>query len=74
MFKNIFSLKISIKCVTIIHHYIRRSEMNQQELLNLYLEKLRLIALEKMDENSNLSIIEALKEGLIYLEGEMRGY
>lgn len=47
--------------------------MNQEELLNLYLEKLRVLALEKIEEN-NLSIIEALKESLLYLEGEMQGY
>lgn len=47
--------------------------MNQEELLNLYLEKLRVLALEKIEEN-NLSVIEALKESLLYLEGEMQGY
>jgi len=48
--------------------------MSQQELLNLYLEKLRLLALEKLEHNSDLSTIEALKEALIFLEGEMQGY
>lgn len=47
--------------------------MEQKELLDLYLEKLRLLALEKMEEN-NLSVIEALKESIIFLEGEMQGY
>ena len=47
--------------------------MDQKELLDLYLEKLRLLALEKMEEN-NLSVIEALKESIIFLEGEMQGY
>jgi hypothetical protein len=47
--------------------------MSQEELLNLYLEKLRVLALEKIEEN-NLSVIDALKESLIYLEGEMQGY
>lgn len=48
--------------------------MSQQELLNLYLEKLRLLALEKLEHNRDLSTIEALKEALIFLEGEMQGY
>ena len=47
--------------------------MDQEELLNLYLEKLRLLALEKMEE-SDISVIEALKKSIIYLEGEMQGY
>jgi|AGBJ01.1.fsa_nt_gi hypothetical protein len=47
--------------------------MDQNELLDLYLEKLRLLALEKMEEN-NLSVIEALKASILYLEGEMQGY
>jgi len=48
--------------------------MNQEELLNLYLEKLRLLALEKIEHNSDLRIIDALKEAIIFLEGEMQGY
>ena len=47
--------------------------MNQEELLDLYLEKLRVLALEKIEEN-NLSIIDALKASIVYLEGEMQGY
>ena len=47
--------------------------MNQEELLNLYLEKLRVLSLEKLEDNT-LSVIEALKESIIYLEGEMQGY
>jgi hypothetical protein len=47
--------------------------MNDETLLDLYLEKLRLLALEKMDEN-NTSVLEALKEALIFLEGELSGY
>jgi hypothetical protein len=47
--------------------------MNQEELLDLYLEKLRALCKEKLEE-SNLSVIEALKESIIYLEGEMQGY
>jgi len=48
--------------------------MNQEELLNLYLEKLRLLALERLHHNKNLSVIEALKETLLFIEGEMSGY
>lgn len=47
--------------------------MNQNELLDLYLEKLRLLSLEKLEDNK-LSVIEALKESILYLEGEMQGY
>ena len=47
--------------------------MNQEELLDLYLEKLRLLCLEKLQENDS-SIIEALKASILYLEGEMQGY
>lgn len=47
--------------------------MNQEELLDLYLEKLRLLCLEKLQE-SDSSIIEALKASILYLEGEMQGY
>ena len=47
--------------------------MNKEELLSLYLEKLRLLALEKMD-NDQVSVIEALKSSITYLEGEMSGY
>jgi hypothetical protein len=47
--------------------------MNQEELLNLYLEKLRVLSLEKLEDNT-LSVLEALKESIVYLEGEMKGY
>ena len=47
--------------------------MSQEELLTLYLEKLRVLCIEKMTEK-DLSVIEALKASIIYLEGEMQGY
>lgn len=47
--------------------------MNSQELLDLYLKKLRLLCQERLEEG-NLSVIEALKESILYLEGEMQGY
>lgn len=47
--------------------------MNQEELLNLYLEKLRVDCIEKMEEK-DISVIEALKASIVYLEGEMSGY
>ena len=47
--------------------------MNSEELLDLYLEKLRTLCKEKMEEE-NLSVIEALKASVTYLEGEMQGY
>jgi len=47
--------------------------MDNEELLMLYLEKLRALSLEKLAEK-NLSVLEVLKESLIVLEGEMQGY
>jgi len=47
--------------------------MNQEELLDLYLEKLRLLCLEKLQEDQS-SVLGALKASLVYLEGEMQGY
>ena len=47
--------------------------MNPDELLDLYLEKLRVLSKEKIKEE-NLSVIEALKASITYLEGEMQGY
>ena len=47
--------------------------MNNEELLNLYLEKLRLLSLDAL-QNKNVSVLEALKASLIMLKGEMSGY
>ena len=47
--------------------------MDQEELLNLYLEKLRVLCNEKLKEKE-ISVMEALKESIVYLEGEMQGY
>jgi len=47
--------------------------MNEEELLNLYLEKLRILALERLSEE-DISVVDALKASLIYIEGEMKGY
>ncbi|WP_373033699.1 hypothetical protein [Sulfurovum sp.] len=47
--------------------------MDQEELLNLYLEKLRILCNEKLEEN-NINVLTALKESIIILEGEMQGY
>lgn len=47
--------------------------MNNEELLNIYLEKLRLKCLETLDEN-DISVIQALKKSIIIIEGEMIGY
>jgi len=48
--------------------------MQNEELLNLYLEKLRLLAMESLAENEKLTVMEALKKSILYLEGEMSGY
>ena len=47
--------------------------MDNEELLALYLEKLRLYASVNL-EKENTSVIEALKQALTFLEGEMSGY
>ncbi|CAA6800217.1 MAG: Unknown protein [uncultured Sulfurovum sp.] len=48
--------------------------MNNDELLNLYLEKLRQLAKESLEDKKALSVMEALKQSMIFLEGEMTGY
>jgi len=52
--------------------------MDNEALLNLYLEKLRLYTLEKLEAQNvtvqDITVIEALKASLIFLEGEMTGY
>jgi hypothetical protein len=48
--------------------------MNNEELLTLYLEKIRLLAQESLAENKQLTVMEALKQALLYIEGEMSGY
>ncbi len=47
--------------------------MNNNELLDIYLERLKTLSLERLGDN-NISVIEALKASLNYLEGEMKGY
>ena len=47
--------------------------MNNEELLNLYLEKLRQLTLENLDQKE-MSVLEALKKSITFLEGEMTGY
>ena len=47
--------------------------MNEEELLNLYLEKLRKLALERLSQE-DISVVDALKVSLTYIEGEMKGY
>ena len=48
--------------------------MYDKELLGLYLEKLRVLAFESLEEKETDSVIEALKKAIIRLEGEMSGY
>jgi len=47
--------------------------MNHEELLKIYLKKLEEQAFERLKER-NLTPLEALKEALNYIEGEMQGY
>ncbi|CAA6819926.1 MAG: Unknown protein [uncultured Sulfurovum sp.] len=53
---------------------VRGEEIDSEELLNLYLEKLRLLAKTSLEEKETLSVMEALKKSIIRLEGEMTGY
>lgn len=47
--------------------------MNEKELLDLYMERLRALAEARLQEQK-VSVIEALKLSVNQLEGEMRGY
>ncbi|MDA7816741.1 hypothetical protein N9A28_00965 [Sulfurimonas sp.] len=47
--------------------------MNHEENLKIYLQKLEKIAYERLRER-NLTPIEAIKEAVNYIEGEMQGY
>ena len=47
--------------------------MNESEKLKIYLEKIKEIASYAV-ENNNSSAIDALKEAVNYIEGEMIGY
>ena len=48
--------------------------MKNDELVDLYLEKLRLLTLECLEGKEILSVMDALKKAMILLEGEMSGY
>jgi hypothetical protein len=54
-------------------HYMRGIFMNQEELLKIYLKKLQEEAFIRLKER-DLSPLEAIKEALNYIEGEMQGY
>ena len=47
--------------------------MNDKEKLEVYLQRLRVLALEKIELESK-DALSALKESLHIIEGEMRGY
>ena len=47
--------------------------MNDKEKLTLYLERLRVLALEKIEDEKK-DAMSALKESLHIIEGEMLGY
>ena len=47
--------------------------MHEEELLQVYLDKLAKLSLEKLHERK-ISALQALKEALNCIEGEMRGY
>lgn len=47
--------------------------MNEEEKLTIYLERLKILSLEKL-EDKKTTALTALKEALNYIEGEMIGY
>ena len=47
--------------------------MDNEALLALYLEKLRIMAEERLN-SKEISVLNALKESLTFLEGELTGY
>lgn len=47
--------------------------MNDEERLKIYLKKLEELAFERFKERS-MTPIDAIREALNYIEGEMQGY
>jgi len=47
--------------------------MSEEEKLKVYLEKLKRLSFEKIKEK-DVTALQALKESLNYIEGEMTGY
>lgn len=47
--------------------------MHDEENLKIYLKKLEELAYERLKER-NLTPLEAIREALNYIEGEMQGY
>lgn len=63
----------TVKVYSLNYPCLKSNCMNDKEKLELYLERLRLLALEKI-EGKNTDVISALKESLHIIEGEMLGY
>ncbi len=60
----------------IIHNHTHNrlgAIMSEAEKLTIYLEKLKALSLENLQED-NTTAIHALKKALSYIEGEMIGY
>ena len=47
--------------------------MNEEEKLKVYLERLHVLCTEKLD-NKKMTAMQALKESLNIIEGELIGY
>lgn len=47
--------------------------MHDEENLKIYLKKLEELAYERLQER-NITPLEAIREALNYIEGEMKGY
>lgn len=47
--------------------------MSEEEKLKVYLEKLKVLAYESI-QDKNTTAFQALKKALNYIEGEMTGY
>jgi len=63
----------TVKVYLLNYPCLKSNCMNDKEKLELYLERLRLLALEKIECNST-DAISALKESLHIIEGEIIGY
>lgn len=54
--------------------FLKEFIMDKEELLRLYIQKLQSKTLDIMEDKEEISVVEALKIALEYIEGEMQGY
>ena len=74
--KGTFVAVIAIMSISFIYSGIKSKQLSkkiEEEKLKVYLERLSLLALEKLEKKDKRAI-DALKEALNIIEGEMQGY